>query len=263
VAREQVGPRIADRAIAALARDSGVYKPSEHLAIVRQSVRVPHDDHDGYVEAHVRRLEALRRAGIVERINADYWRIPGDFETRATAYDTKRNRQVTVRVLSTFGLEAQLRSDGATWLDRQLVGRYMTQPAPLGFGLDVINALEQRQATLIVKGHAQRATGGQVQYRRGLLAKLERQELMRAGQKLAEERQLPFRAIQDGERVRGTFKETVQLVSGKYALVQNAHEFSLVPWRPVIDKELGKEITGVIRGNSVSWEFGRKRGLGM
>jgi len=41
VALEQVGPRNADRAIAALARDSGVYKPSEHLAIVRQSVRVP------------------------------------------------------------------------------------------------------------------------------------------------------------------------------------------------------------------------------
>ncbi|WP_334657914.1 DUF3363 domain-containing protein, partial [Klebsiella pneumoniae] len=30
--------------------------------------RVPGGDYEGYVDAHVRRLEALRRAGIVERI---------------------------------------------------------------------------------------------------------------------------------------------------------------------------------------------------
>ena len=59
------------------------------------------------MEAHARRLEALRRSGIVERIDADRWRIPHDFETRAAAYDTKRNRQVAVRVLSTFDLEAR------------------------------------------------------------------------------------------------------------------------------------------------------------
>ncbi|WP_374941709.1 DUF3363 domain-containing protein, partial [Escherichia coli] len=32
--------------------------------------RVPGGDYEGYVDAHVRRLEALRRAGIVERIDA-------------------------------------------------------------------------------------------------------------------------------------------------------------------------------------------------
>jgi hypothetical protein len=31
-------------------------------------VRVPRGNYDVYVESHVRRLEALRRAGIVERI---------------------------------------------------------------------------------------------------------------------------------------------------------------------------------------------------
>jgi hypothetical protein len=105
-----------------LARDNvGLYHPSEHLIEAQRTIRVPHDDYDGYVEAHVRRLEALRRAGIVERINADNWIIPEDFEQRAADYDAKRSRTLSIRVLSAFDLEAQITSDGATWLDRQLV----------------------------------------------------------------------------------------------------------------------------------------------
>ena len=38
------------------------------------------------VDTHVRRLEALRRVGIVERISTDCWLIPEDFEVRAGAY---------------------------------------------------------------------------------------------------------------------------------------------------------------------------------
>jgi len=45
---------------------------------------VPGDDHEGHVEAHVRRLEALRRAGIAERVDADRWRIPGVATQRRT-----------------------------------------------------------------------------------------------------------------------------------------------------------------------------------
>ena len=44
------------------------------------NVRVPSGDYDGYIESHVRRLEALRRAGVVERLDADRWSIPGEFE---------------------------------------------------------------------------------------------------------------------------------------------------------------------------------------
>lgn len=105
-----------------MARDnSGHHQPRGHLIEAKRTIRVPHDDYDGYVEAHVRRLEVLRRAGIVERINADNWVISEDFEQRAADYDANRSRTLTVRVLSAFDLEAQISSDGATWLDRQLV----------------------------------------------------------------------------------------------------------------------------------------------
>ena len=87
--------------------------------------------------------------------------------------------------------------------------------------------------------------------------------MTRVGQELAEKRNAPFRPAKDGEYVYGTFKETVQLASGKYALIENTREFTLVPWRPVIERQLGKEVAGLVRGNDISWEFGRKRNIGI
>ena len=75
-------PRPADRTIAELAHD-GIYRTSEHLAVARADDR-PGRDPEGFVEAHVRRLEALRRAGIVERLEEGVWscaRGPGRART--------------------------------------------------------------------------------------------------------------------------------------------------------------------------------------
>jgi type IV secretory pathway VirD2 relaxase len=86
IGRAPSTPRPADRNIAELAKGTGEYLPSEHRAIAEAGhVRVPGGDFDTYVESHVRRLEALRRAGIVERTEADRWQIPDDFEVRAQA----------------------------------------------------------------------------------------------------------------------------------------------------------------------------------
>src|SRR6266481_5545146 len=115
----EAGRRPADRGIASVAEER-VYRPSRHLEQARFDGRVAGGDYDGFIDAHVRRLEALRRAGIVERIDADHWRLPQDFESRAAAYDAGRNRQLNIRVLSTFDLERQIEADGATWLDRRL-----------------------------------------------------------------------------------------------------------------------------------------------
>jgi len=225
--------------------------------------RVPGGDHDGFVEAHVRRLEALRRAGIVERIDADHWCLPQDFESRAAAYDSVRNRQLNIRVLSTFDLESQIEAEGATWLDRRLVGRGPSDLVAAGFGRDVQQAMDRRREHLIGQGDAVSHGDGRIIYRRNLLATLEQRDVIRAGTALAGLRSLPFRAAADGETVQGVFKETVELSSGKFALVENAHEFTLVPWRPVIENRLGREVMGVVQGGSVSWQFGRKLGLSL
>ncbi|WP_218927446.1 DUF3363 domain-containing protein [Paracoccus pantotrophus] len=263
----QIGPaeataRPSDRSIAAIAED-GIYRPSRHLEQARFEGRVPGGDYEGYVDAHVRRLEALRRAGIAERIDADQWRIPEDFESRAAAYDAGRDRQASVRVLSPVGLEKQIGSDGATWLDRRLIQGETADLAPTGFGQQVREAMDRRREHHIEQDDATRAQNGRIFYRRNLLATLREREVARVGAEIAEGKGLPFRAAMDGENVSGRFTGTVQLSSGKFAVVEKSHEFTLVPWRPVIDRQLGREVMGVVQGGSVSWQLGRQRGLGI
>ena len=57
----------------------------------------------------------------------------------------------------------------------------------------------------------------------------------------------PFKMKAEGERVSGVFTGTTNLVSGKFAIIENAYEFTLVPWRPVMDERLGRQISGVVR----------------
>ncbi|HTN65343.1 MULTISPECIES: DUF3363 domain-containing protein [Alphaproteobacteria] len=263
----QIGPaeaaaRPSDRTITAIAED-GIYRPSRHLEQAKFEGRVPGGDYEGYIDAHVRRLEALRRAGIVERIDADQWRIPDDLVSHAADYDAGRDRQASVRVLSPVDLQRQIRSDGATWLDRRLVHGETADLAPTGFGQQVREAMDQRREHHIEQRDATRNRDGRIFYRRNLLATLREREVARAGAEMAEGKALPFRAAKDGESVSGKFTGTVQLTSGKFAIVEKSHEFTLVPWRPIIDRQLGREVAGIMQGGSVSWQLGRQRGLGL
>ena len=46
-------------------------------------------------------------------------------------------------------------------------------------------------------------------------------------------------------------------------MIDDGLGFSLVPWRPALERELGRHVTGVVRGGGIDWTFGRKRGLGI
>jgi len=263
----EIGPpssagRPSDRAIAGMAED-GIYRPSRHLEQARFDGHVPNGDYQGFVDAHVRRLEALRRSGIAERIDADQWRIPEDFEARAAAHDAGRNDHANIRVLSTFDLERQIGSDGTTWLDRRLLGADGSDLSPSGFGEQVREAMDRRREHHIEYGDAARQPDGRTAYRRNLIATLREREVARTGEELAARKSLPFRMAADGETVIGTFTGTAQLFSGKFAIVEKSHEFTLVPWRPVIDRQLGREVSGIVQGGSMSWQLGRQRGLGV
>lgn len=110
---------------------------------------------------------------------------------------------------------------------------------------------------------ASRARNGRIFYRRNLLATLREREVARVGAEMAESKSLPFRAATDGETISGKFTGTVQLSSGKFAVVEKSYEFTLVPWRPVIDRQLGREVMGIVQSGSVSWQLGRQRGISL
>ena len=153
--------RPADRSIAALAED-GVYRPSDHRQrLLNGEMRLPSGaDADDLVASHVRRLEALRRGGVVERWDKDAWSIPKDFQSRAEVFDQTQGKRAQLRLLSAFDLEGQIKSDGATWLDRQLVGAGKLEKSPQGFGGEVGRALERRRDVLTRQGHASRDAEG-------------------------------------------------------------------------------------------------------
>ena len=132
-----------------------------------------------------------------------------------------------------------------------------------GFGAEVRHAMERRTETLVAKGHAWRTPQGGLRAPRDLVARLERQEIAREGKALEGQTRLPFHVASEGERVTGVFMGTTQLNSGKYALIENAHEFTLVPWRPIMDERLGRQISGIVRESGISWDFERKRTLGL
>jgi len=264
IAPAPAGPRPADRNIAELAGASGDYRPSVHRIIAEASrVRVPGGDYSAYVESHVRRLEALRRAGIVERIDADHWRLPPDFETRAADYDAQRRGRITLRVLSSLDLESQIDANGATWLDREMTSSNRAPIVRAGFGAEVDRAMKQRRVTLVEMGHARRTPENVIRAPGDLVSRLERSEIERVGTSMATNKHAPFKMKAEGERVSGVFIGTANLISGKYAVVENAYEFTLVPWRPVMDDRLGRQISGVVRDSGISWDFTRTRGIGI
>jgi Protein of unknown function (DUF3363) len=51
----------------------GMYEPASHTFAVEKLDRIPGGDPAAFVQSHVRRLEALRRAGIVTRLNEYAW----------------------------------------------------------------------------------------------------------------------------------------------------------------------------------------------
>jgi len=259
-ARGSADIRAADKNIAAVVAD-GLYRTDHHLAIAKaQALSQPTSERDPreVVDAHVRRLEALRRAGIVERMAEGVWRVPGDLPEQGRQYDAQRLGGVAVELRSHLPIERQTRVVGATWLDQQLIGGGKGL-GEMGFGSEVRDALKQRSDFLIDQGLAERR-GQRVIPARNLLATLRGRELAAAGQKIAAETGLAHRPVADGERVTGTYRRSVQLASGCFAMIDDGMGFSLVPWKPVIEQRLGQTLTAVVRGGGVSWEFGRQRG---
>jgi type IV secretory pathway VirD2 relaxase len=166
-----------------------------------------------------------------------------------------------VRVLSWLSLETQIEAAGATWLDRELVGREPTELTDAGFGAAIRQALDERAAVLVEQGLAVRGRG-RVVFARDLITTLERGDLDDAAARLTEESGLDYRRLREDDTVAGIYRRRIDLASGPYAMIEsNNGAFTLVPWRRELGNQLGREVSAVVRGRDVDWTIGPDRGL--
>jgi type IV secretory pathway VirD2 relaxase len=264
------GPRAADRNIMDVAGQEGVYRPSEHLERARAAIDRIGGDPDAFVRSHVRRLEALRRAGHAERIDADHWHVPADLPERGQTYDLARDRaNIRIGVLSPTGLDQQIGHGGATWLDRELVSRQRVVLAGEGFGREVKAAPDKRKRALVDAGHVTDLGNGDLRAPKDLIQRLEAADIERTGKALAAGRGLSWRPATPGNSISGQLVGSTQLSSGRFAMLETLSGdgglgFSLVPWQPLLDDRIGQHISGLMRNDGgIEWSLGRKRGLGL
>lgn len=248
-------PRALDRSIADATQD-GLYTTTGHLAQLR---RAGARDLDTRLQASMRRLEALRRAGIVQRVTDGVWQVPPDLMQRARQHDAQRAAGTVVELRARLPIEQQVRAIGATWLDRQLLGGE-TALATQGFGAAAREVMHRRVDFLVEHGLAERH-GRRVVLVRNLLATLRNRELASVGKTLENQTGRRYRPVVDGDRVDGIYRGSLQLASGRFAMLDDGMGFSLVPWRPVVERRLGRHVSAVVRGSSPSWELRQRRSI--
>ena len=250
------GVREVDRTIATVAAaNDGNYTIDAHL-------RFDPNASEAFAETHVRRLEAMRRVmRSVDRKPDGQWVVGPDHLEQAAAFEARlaTDRPVTVELLSNVPLDRLKTINAATWLDRELT---TAEPLPLrdgGFGREVRSALITRQAWLIEQELAEQVSG-RIAYRPDMLASLQQRELLTVAKRISDELGKPFEEARQGDRIEGVFRRRVDLASGRFALIEKSREFSLVPWRSVLERHVGKTVAGVVRNGGVSWTLGRNRG---
>jgi hypothetical protein len=55
----------------------------------------------------------------------------------------------------------------------------------------------------------------------------------------AQETGLAYVTIRKGEEMRGIYRHSMVLNSGRFAVIERADDFALVPWRPVLERAKG------------------------
>ncbi|EZP68031.1 Conjugal transfer protein TraI [Novosphingobium resinovorum] len=255
IAPREARVRDVDLTIAEVAASNGgIYSVDAHLR---------HDPsaQEAYADAHVRRLEVMRRTmRTIERDPDGSWVIASDHLAKVEAFEKRQlsGRPVTVEILSTEPVERLPAIDAATWIDRELVADTPTPVRDAGFGREVRAAQALRRQWLIAEEMAEEE-GGRTTYKRGMLAMLQRRELLRVAGEISDKLGKPFGEARSGDRIEGRLVGAIEMASGRHALIERSRDFTLVPWRPVLDRHLGKTVAGIVREGGISWTLVRQR----
>jgi hypothetical protein len=127
-------------------------------------------------------------------------------------------------------VEIMLNPDGLLSGDRSGI-------ADIGFGAEARRAMAQRTDELVRHAHARRV------------------ETARCASEPTYSARLYSTRSSASAAASSLSNEAPPLVRSRMATAFAGLSFSLVPWRPVIKREIGRELFGVIRGNDISGVF--------
>lgn len=168
------------------------------------------------------------------------------------------NSPFHVEIVSRLPLEHLASHDGATWLDQLLLSP-TDQWRDAGFGREVRAALGLRRAWLVDQGLAEGDPSGPC-FRPEMIEILRAREIPTIAAGIARTTGLEFVTPKAGSLIEGRVRRRIDLASGSVMLIDNPREFSLVPWRPVLARALGREVQGRVDAvGAISWTIGRSR----
>ncbi len=188
--------------------------------------------------------------------------IGGLVEVRSRVLDDGASRLELLH-RSDLDLAAQVKASGATWLDRQMVSGEPHALAQAGFGQEVRTALDERRTHLERIGLASRSASAWRPVG-NLIATLRGRELERVAANLRAETGAAYIETGKGDMVAGLYSRRLDLVSGRFAMIEDRLGFQLVPWTRSLDAHLGQEVRGTVTpSGGMDWSLGKKRGLGL
>lgn len=245
--------RASDHTIAKIARASeGRYSAALHMKADNRA-------RPEFVEAHIRRLEAMRRAGHAERRQDGVWIIPDDYTDRAARFEQARalQRPANITVHSSLDLTQMTSAMGATWLDEHLRD-FDDAAGARGFGRKVEEARAQRRLFLTAHGFIKQ---DQKRLSQAVLEALKTRDLEDAGAELAGKLGKSHTLSPGQGRIEGIYTHSIDRPSGKFAVIERARDFSLVPRRDVLERNRGKAVSGLFQDARISWRLTRGRGI--
>jgi type IV secretory pathway VirD2 relaxase len=179
------------------------------------------------------------------------------------AVEDSDKQRTRLRILSYLNLEKLVDAEGATWLDKELIGKSQERLTQKGFGSEASAALVRRQQWLVTQGLGTVNSANTFQPQPRMLEQLRQRDLQQASQILSNELGLSYSQLVEGKKVSGTFNRSVDLASGKYAVIQKSKEFTLVPWRPELEQLRGNPLIGTASSQGINWDWNAKRGQGL
>ena len=187
------------------------------------------------------------------------WKLPEDYLNRAEDFERQRqkNNPVRLRQLTRGSLQAYAQTMGRTCLDEELA-HPSGMVSDKGYGREINTALKNRMAFLVKEGLISNPDAPVTDK---ILAELEQRDLEKAAKQLSQDIGKAYAQMPSAGRVEGVVRDHIDRPSGKYAVIEKAKEFTLVPWRDVLEQRRGMEISGQIRNGQINWQLGRKRGL--